>query len=246
MCGLEYREFDVAGRGAPSLGEQLDEAYRLLFARYGPQHWWPAETPFEVIVGAILTQSAAWVNVEKAIRNLRRAGVLDSASLRRLSVKELGRLVYPSGYYNAKATKLKAFVERLGEAHRDSLEELFSLDIPQLRKELLSIHGIGPETADSIILYAARKPVFIVDAYTRRILSRLGLSRAKDDYATFQALFMENLPADEKMFNEYHALLVRHGKEACKKAPLCEGCCLRGLCLYPAQAGEGPQAHRPA
>jgi endonuclease-3 related protein len=216
-----------------SLSQLLTEIYRLLFASYGPQHWWPADTTFEVMVGAILTQSAAWGNVEKAISNLKQAEALTPVSLRQLPIDELAKLIYPSGYYKAKALKLKKFVERLEEAYQDSLDKLFSLDIPQLRNELLSIHGIGPETADSIILYAAHNPTFVIDAYTRRIISRLGLSPQRDDYAAFQALFMDNLPADEKLFNEYHALFVRHGKESCKKAPLCDHCCLKGLCLYP-------------
>lgn len=215
------------------LSQLLTEIYRLLFARYGPQHWWPADTTFEVMVGAILTQSAAWGNVEKAISNLKRAEALTPVSLRQLPIGKLTKLIFPSGYYKAKALKLKKFVERLGEAYQDSLDKLFSLDIPQLRNELLSIHGIGPETADSIILYAAHKPIFVIDAYTRRIISRLGFSLQRDDYTAFQALFMDNLPADEKLFNEYHALFVRHGKEACKKTPLCDHCCLKDICLYP-------------
>lgn len=236
MCRLEYQESDVAGWGRLSVGGRLDQVYRLLFAQYGPQHWWPAEAPFEVIVGAILTQSAAWVNVEKAIGNLKKAGALTPAALRDMPQGELAGLIHPCGYYRAKAVKLKAFVEHLRAAHHDSLDSLFEPDIVRLREELLSVHGIGPETADSIILYAARRPVFVIDAYTRRILSRLGLSPAKDEYSAWQALFMENLPANAGVFNEYHALLVRHGKEACKKAPLCTLCCLREACRCPAQA----------
>ncbi|MBM3157227.1 MAG: hypothetical protein FJ004_08070 [Chloroflexi bacterium] len=209
---------------------RLNEIYQALFANYGPQHWWPGDTPFEIIVGAILTQSAAWGNVEKAISNLKKAGALNSVSLRKLELDKIAELIYPSGYYNAKAMKLRAFVEYLGAVHHDSLDKLFSLDISTLRCELLDIHGIGPETADSIILYAARKPIFVIDAYTRRIISRLGLHPVSEDYSSYQALFMENLPADEKMFNEYHALFVRHGKEVCKKKPLCSNCCLRQLC----------------
>ncbi len=219
-----------------SPAQRLPKVYRLLLRRYGPQRWWPADTPFEVIIGAILTQSAAWLNVEKAIANLKRADVLTPASLRSLPMDELTQLIYPSGYYNAKALKMKAFVERLGDAHHDSLDELFSLDIAALRTELLGIHGIGPETADSIILYAAEKPIFVIDAYTRRILSRLGLSRARDDYDSFQMLFMENLTHDVGMFNEYHALLVRHGKDVCKRAPQCDQCCLADTCLRRAQS----------
>ncbi len=218
----------------------LTKVYRLLFGRYGPQSWWPADTPFEVIIGAILTQSAAWVNVEKAIANLKQAEVLAPTALRCLPMEELAQLIYPSGYYNAKARKVRAFVERLEAAHGDSLEQLFALDIAELRSELLGIHGIGPETADSIILYAAEKPIFVIDAYTRRILSRLGISPARDDYESFQVLFMRNLPHDAGMFNEYHALLVRHGKYVCKRTPLCDRCCLVDMCPGQAPAQAGP------
>jgi endonuclease-3 related protein len=229
----QHTESEGTVDNAHSPNHQLTEIYRLLFARYGPQHWWPADTPFEVIVGAILTQSSAWGNVEKAVSNLKQARVMTPASLRKLPLSKLAKLVYPSGYYNAKALKLKSFVEHLEEAHEDSLEKLFSLDILRLRSELLNIHGIGPETADSIILYAAHKPIFVIDAYARRILTRLGLSPSRDNYPAFQTLFMDNLPADEKLFNEYHALLVRHGKEVCKRVPFCDKCCLKKLCPYP-------------
>jgi endonuclease-3 related protein len=215
-----------------ALKRRLPDLYRLLLVHYGPQNWWPAESGFEVIIGAILTQSAAWGNVEKAISNLREAGVLSAASLRNLPLEELAALIYPSGYFNAKAKKIKAFVDYVGNVYRDSLDKLFSVDISHLRGELLAIHGIGPETADSIILYAAYKPVFVIDAYTRRILARLGLNPPRDDYASFQRIFMDNLPPDVKLFNEYHALFVRHGKEVCRKVPLCRNCCLSDICLY--------------
>ncbi len=231
MSGIKrHKKATITARDARYLNQRLTEIYRLLFARYGPQHWWPADTPFEVIAGAILTQSAAWGNVEKAISNLKQARAMSPASLRKLPLDKLSKLIYPSGYYNAKALKLKAFVIHLEKAHQDSLERLFSLETQRLRSELLDIHGIGPETADSIILYAAHKPIFVIDAYTRRILARLGLSPSKDDYSGFQGMFMDNLPADEKLFNEYHALLVRLGKEVCKKVPLCEKCCLNQIC----------------
>jgi endonuclease-3 related protein len=233
MARLKPRKESAStARDARYLNQRLTEIYRLLFARYGPQHWWPGDTPFEVIVGAILTQSAAWGNVEKAISNLKQARAMSPASLRKIPLGKLAKLVYPSGYYNAKALKLKSFVEHLEKSHGDSLEMLFSLDMQHLRSDLLNIHGIGPETADSIILYAAYKPIFVIDAYTRRIIARLGLSPSQDNYSAFQTLFMANLPADEKLFNEYHALLVRLGKEVCKKVPLCSECCLKQLCLY--------------
>ncbi|MCL0049165.1 endonuclease III domain-containing protein [Dehalococcoidia bacterium] len=213
--------------------QELEQIYHCLLDHYGPQHWWPADEPFEVIIGAILTQSAAWANVEKAILNLKEAGILSPASLNRIPVGELADLIHPSGYYNAKARKIKAFVERLGESYGGSLERMFALHITALRRELLSIYGIGQETADSIILYAARKPVFVIDAYTGRIVARLGLSTNKASYTALQALFMDHLPHDEKLYNEYHALLVRHGKETCKRSPLCHHCCLGNLCRFP-------------
>jgi endonuclease-3 related protein len=217
------------GSKAEKTAQALTVIYNRLFDRYGPQHWWPGETPFEVIIGAILTQSTAWTNVEKAIAALKAAGALDPASLFSISIDELATLIRPSGYYNAKAAKVKAFIERLQDKYGGNLDRLFALDTASLRQELLSIHGIGPETADSILLYAAHRPIFVVDAYTKRIIGRLELLPSSESYEAFQQLFMENLPHDEGMFNEYHALFVRHGKEACRKTPRCEGCCLAGL-----------------
>ena len=225
------------GSKAAKTTQTLSDIYDRLFDRYGPQHWWPGETPFEVIIGAILTQSTAWTNVEKAIANLKADGLLDAVSLDEIATDKLATLIRSSGYYNAKAAKLKAFVKRLNQEHGGSLDRLFALDTASLRQELLSIHGIGPETADSILLYAAHRPVFVIDAYTNRIIGRLGLAPASDSYEAFQRLFMENLPHDEGMFNEYHALLVRHGKDVCRKKPRCEGCCLGELpskCHHPA------------
>ncbi len=215
-----------------TIGDALLEIYHRLLARYGPQHWWPAEDPFEVVVGAILTQAAAWVNVEQALSNLKWATALTPVALRDLPLDRLATLIRPCGYYNAKAVKLRAFVERLGAHYGDDLGQLFALEIDDLRQELISIHGVGEETADSIILYAAKKPVFVIDAYTRRIIRRLGLTSVSDSYRAFQALFTENLPSEEELFNEYHALLVRHGKEVCGKIPQCTPCCLRSLCPY--------------
>jgi endonuclease-3 related protein len=216
-----------------AFARRIADIYKLLFKSYGPQHWWPADTPFEVIIGAILTQSAAWANVEQAIANLRREDALNPAAIRALPVERLAQLIYPSGYYNAKAGKLRAFVDHLGERYADSLDGLFALDTQSLRAELLAIHGIGPETADSIILYAARKPIFVVDAYTVRVMARLGLADNGIDYHSLQALFMSGLPHDEGLFNEYHALLVRHGKNVCRKSPQCDGCCLARVCASP-------------
>ena len=210
--------------------EALGEVYRRLLAAWGRQHWWPAETTFEVMVGAILTQSAAWGSVEKAISRLKSAAALSAASLRRLGEAELAGLIYSCGYHNAKARKLKALAAWLKEACGDDLSELFSADTQTLRRRLLALHGVGPETADSILLYAAAKPSFVIDAYTRRILTRLGLAAGYESYDTLKKLFEDNLPADVPLYNEYHALLVRHGKEVCRKKPLCRHCCLNDIC----------------
>jgi endonuclease-3 related protein len=219
--------------GSQALTSTLPEVYRRLHDCYGPQHWWPAETRLEMIVGAILTQSAAWVNVEKGIANLRSRGLLSTVMLRQMATEELARLIYPSGYYNVKARKLKAFACWLGERHGDDLDRLFALDLATLRRELLSVYGVGEETADSIALYAAHKPVFVIDAYTRRIIARLGLAPARSSYQASQSLFMDHLPHEEAMFNEYHALLVCHGKTVCRKAPVCGECCLASICPFP-------------
>lgn len=214
------------------LNRKLTGIYHRLFARYGRQHWWPADEPFEVIVGAILTQNTAWTNVAKAIDNLKAAGALSPEAIRRLPLDTLSNLVYPCGYYNVKAARLGALAGWLGEKYHDDLDGLFEQGIDTLRQELMAIPGIGEETADSIILYAAGKPVFVVDAYTRRIFHRLGLALASDGYQAYQALFRDNLPADVELFNEYHALLVQLGKSACRKKPLCPECCLNDSCHY--------------
>ena len=212
------------------LSQSLLEIYRRLYATYGPQHWWPGETPFEVIVGAILTQSAAWANVEKAVANLKGAGALSPEGLARLSEGDLARLIYPAGYFNAKARKLKALVALLSQRFDGELERLLAVPVEELRSLLLATHGIGPETADSILLYAAGRPVFVIDAYTRRVFSRLGMTPSRDSYDSWQALFMENLEADAALFNEYHGLIVRHGKEVCRRQPRCEVCPLLEGC----------------
>ncbi|HUV56945.1 MAG TPA: tRNA (N6-threonylcarbamoyladenosine(37)-N6)-methyltransferase TrmO [Dehalococcoidales bacterium] len=214
-----------------STSRMLINIYHQLMTHYGTQHWWPAREPFEVIVGAILTQSAAWTNVAKAIANLKSANALSPVALRQLPQHEVADLIHPCGYYNAKALKLKSLVNWLGKNYNDDLDKLFNNDIDLLRQQLLSIHGIGEETADSIILYAAHKPIFVIDAYTRRIISRIGLI-SENSYAAYQTLFMDNLPTDTRLFNEYHALLVRLAKDACRKRPLCQQCCLNNLCQF--------------
>jgi endonuclease-3 related protein len=209
---------------------RLLDVYRRLFAAYGPQHWWPAETSFEVIVGAILTQSAAWTNVEKAIANLKAADALSPRGLARLTEAELARMVRPAGYFNAKTRKLKAFVEMLQAGFGGELERLLTAPLGELRGRLLATHGIGPETADSILLYAAGRPAFVIDAYTRRLFSRLGVAPQNETYDSWQSLFMANLEADPGLFNEYHGLIVRHGKEVCRREPRCEECPLLSGC----------------
>ena len=215
------------------VSQTLPDIYHQLMAHYGPQHWWPADNPLEVIIGAILTQSAAWGNVEKAIANLKAAGALSLEALRQLSLSQLAEIIRPCGYYNAKALKLKSLAGWLGEYYHDNLDKLFACDVDSLWRQLLSVYGIGEETADSIILYAARKPVFVIDAYTRRIINRLGLAPDSNRYSAYQSFFRDNLPADVRLFNEYHALLVRLAKDVCRKRPVCPRCCLNSLCrLY--------------
>ena len=204
--------------------------YDRLLAAYGPQGWWPADSPFEMIVGAILVQAVAWRNVEGTMAKLKEAGALSPSALRRLPEPELARLCYSCGYHNAKARKLKAFAERLGE-RGDDLEAWLAGPTEALREELLSIHGVGPETADSILLYAAGKPAFVIDAMTRRIVDRLGVPPAGRAYADYQRLFEANLPQDSAVYNEYHALLVALAKRHCvKREPRCGGCPVADLC----------------
>jgi endonuclease III related protein len=209
----------VSGRKA------LQAIYRQLFEQYGPQHWWPAESRFEVMVGAVLTQNTAWINVERAIGNLRQADLLTPASIASLAPQELADYLRPAGYFNVKARRLQAFCTYLLE--HDDLDELGT---QALRESLLSVHGIGPETADDMLLYAFQRPVFVIDAYTRRLFGRLGLMDAGASYETLRAEFERALGREVALFNEYHALIVNHAKHVCRKKPDCEGCCLRTGC----------------
>ena len=211
----------------------LRDIYRRLFDAYGPQHWWPGDSPFEIVVGAILTQATSWTNVATAIANLKRAEILSPEALRDTPIDELATLIRPSGYFNVKARRLKAFINHLWDVHNGSLSAMFSQEGQALRREMLSIYGIGEETADDILVYAASKPFFVIDAYTRRILERIGVGEGATTYNEYQQLFHDSLPADAKLFNEYHALLVRHGKDVCRPTPLCDRCCLREICSYP-------------
>lgn len=209
--------------------DRLLDVYDRLLERYEPGAWWPAESRFEVMVGAVLVQNTAWSNAEKAIRALSEAGLLSPGGLRSADEREVARLVYSSGYYNMKARKLKALADWLGE-RGDDIEALMTDDPASLREELLGIHGVGDETADDILLYALDMPVFVVDFYTRRLFFRLGLAPETGPYALYQRLFMEHLPQDVRLFNEYHALIVTHGAKVCRKEPACRGCCLLQVC----------------
>lgn len=204
--------------------------YEAMFSALGPMHWWPAKTPFEVIVGAILTQSTAWANVERAIANLRAARLLTPSAMFRVPTPRLAELVRPSGYFRQKAKKLKAFVRFLHVRYGGSLRRMFQTPTSELRDALLSVHGIGPETADSILLYAGKHPVFVVDAYTHRIFGRHGITDGKPEYEPVRALIESSIPQRPELFNEFHALIVNTGKNWCRKsAPRCEGCPLRPL-----------------
>ena len=202
---------------------------RLLDA-YGPQGWWPGDSPFEVIVGAILTQQTTWTNVERALANLKAAGLLSPEGLRRTPEDELAELVRPSGFYRTKARKLKAFARLLDDRFGGDLGAMLAAPMAELREALLATHGIGPETADSVLLYAAGRPRFVIDAYARRIFTRLGHSPDRDTYDAWQWFFESQLPSDADLFNEYHALIVEHGKRSCRAAPLCGECVLAEVC----------------
>jgi len=212
-----------------AITSRLMEIFTRLLDFFGPQRWWPGDTPFEVMVGAILTQNTAWLNVEKAISNLKARHLLDPASLNALPVEELAGLIKPAGYFNLKARRLKNMVALVIKSGGGDPPLLLTQAPSLLKEELLSVNGIGQETADSILLYAAGYRVFVIDAYTRRVLSRHGFVEADEPYENLQNIFMNNLPADTALFNEYHALLVRLGKQYCRPRPDCAACPLKGL-----------------
>ena len=208
----------------------LLEIYDRLLAAFGPQHWWPGETPFEVMVGAVLTQNTNWNNVQRAIANLKEARVLEPRKLYELDLATLAGLIRPAGYYNVKAGRLRNLLQLLVEQYGGDVEQFFQQETATLRKVLLAVKGIGPETADSILLYGGNKAIFVVDAYTHRLLFRHGLISEECDYGCMQALFHDCLPVEPSLFNEYHALIVRVGKEFCKKTnPRCAQCPLQPL-----------------
>lgn len=208
----------------PANRKTLLKIYHKLYNAFGPQHWWPGDTPFEIIVGAILTQNTNWQNVEKAINNLKKNKCLNPFNLKKISTKKLAQLIRPSGYYNIKAHRLKEFIIFLHSEYNGKLASMAKEKLGVLRKKLLNIKGIGPETADSILLYAFNKPIFVVDAYTKRVLARHNIYNHNPTYYEIQESFMKNLPRRTKLFNEYHALFVRLGKEYCKKTARCAGC----------------------
>jgi endonuclease-3 related protein len=208
---------------------RLMKIYRLLFKAYGPQHWWPGESPFEVMVGAILTQNTSWKNVEKSIHQLKEKGVLHPEGILRLKESELASLIRSSGYFRIKAKRLKAYVNFMFEEFGGKIEKMRKIRLEGMRERLLSVNGVGPETADSILLYGLEKPIFVVDAYTKRVLLNHEMIPEKASYEEVQDLFMKNLPSGVKVFNEYHALLVHIGKWVCKKAPKCDICPLKEI-----------------
>jgi len=209
--------------------KKLRLIYSRLFKAFGPQYWWPGDTAFEVIIGAILTQNAAWSNVEKAIVNLKKENVLSLQKMGKMKVKALGRLIKPSGFYNIKARRLKNMLFFLNKKG-NSIRALRRKDARSLRNRLLEINGIGRETADSILLYALDKPVFVIDAYTKRILSRHRIIKADIEYDALQRIFMNNFSKNQKYYSEYHALFVAVGKNFCRaRKPLCAGCPLEGI-----------------
>ncbi len=215
------------------IGSRLIRIYNLLLQRYGPQNWWPADTPLEMIIGAILVQSTAWANAAKALAALRSAGALNVATLACLSESDIGELVRSSGFYTVKARRVKAFVDHVIRRHGGDLDAMLAQDPDTLRAELLSIHGIGHETADCILLYAAGKPAFVIDEYTRRIIGRLGIGPdPRAPYPDLQAFFEDSLPADTQMLAEYHALLIALAKDVCRKRPDCSRCVLSQYCAY--------------
>lgn len=213
-----------------NITEQLFSLYNQLIAQHGHRKWWPADTAFEVALGAILTQATSWQNVELALANLRKADAFTPEAIAELSEPTLERLIRPSLYFRMKARKVRAFVDYIAER---PLHVMFTQSVPALRQELLKIYGVGPETADTIILYAAGKASFVVDTYTYRLLSRLGWVTGRYHYEKLRGLFMDNLPHEVPLFNEYHALIVRHGARVCRKQnPKCEECRLRSVCAH--------------
>ncbi|MDR2368411.1 MAG: endonuclease III domain-containing protein [Deltaproteobacteria bacterium] len=211
---------------APRAGKRLRFIYERLLARFGPRHWWPGESPFEVMVGAVLTQNTAWRNVEKAMANLAAHGLLTAEAMAAVPDETLAGLIRPSGYFNVKARRLKALVGTVLSLGRGGREpDMLAMPLAAQREALLGVTGVGPETADSILLYAANLPSFVVDAYTRRLLSRHGLAKGDEPYGDIRDWFMRHLPPDAPLYNEYHALIVTVGHQKCgPRRPDCPSC----------------------
>ncbi len=225
-CGADM---PGSGERAEREASPLFHIYELLDGHFGDLDWWPAKSPFEVIIGAILTQNTAWGNVEKAIGNLRDRQLISPEALVRLPEQELAELIRPSGYYRLKTKRLKSFLNFLFDLYQGDLAAMFARETGELRRELLQVNGVGEETADSILLYAGFQPVFVVDAYTRRIFSRHGIVAASASYGDIQSLVMEIMAPDVKMYNQFHALLVNTAKYFCRKKPVCSSCPLSAL-----------------
>ena len=220
----------------------LKAAYDKLLERFGPQGWWPGETPLEIVVGAILTQNTNWQNAARAIEQLREAAVLQLPELHTISIAELEQLLRPAGYYRIKARRLRNLTQRIVDEFDGDLDRLLELSGDALREQLLTVRGVGPETADSIVLYAANQPIFVVDAYTARVVKRHGWLEPEADYHAMQTYFHDALPAETQLFNEYHALIVRVGKEYCRPTPRCEGCPLESLLPDGGPCGDPDEA----
>jgi len=211
----------------------LHEIYNRLLEIYGPQGWWPADSPFEVVLGAVLTQNTAWRNVESALASLKEAVALDPEPILNLDKETLQNSIRPSGFYRQKAHRLRILCRYLTDNYNGDLANMETKGTTELREEFLDLHGIGPETADSILLYAFKRPVFVVDAYTIRLFERLGHLSADSSYNQVQEMFMDSVEPDPAVYNDYHALIVIHGKELCRKSrPLCSRCELAELCRY--------------
>jgi endonuclease-3 related protein len=235
LCQKKHKLNQQASTQRPPSGEvprklkatQLARVYKALRKAYGHQNWWPGDTAFEVIVGAILTQNTAWTNVEKAIANLKKEGKLSFKALRRVPAKNLSQMIRSAGYFNVKADRLKCFMDFLHRECRGDLSKLKKNTMSALREKLLAVKGVGPETADSILLYALDKTSFVIDAYTKRIFSRHGLAKDHEDYEKWREIFMRSLPEDRGLYNDFHAQIVRTGKDYCRKVPRCDRCPLR-------------------
>lgn len=215
----------------------ISNIYKALSNHYGPQHWWPAESNFEIVVGAILTQNTNWGNVDKALANLREHQALSLEAMLNLPVEQLEQLIRPAGFFRQKSERLKLLCRYLHDHYQGDLQRwLQQADLPELRSELLSMKGIGPESADAILLYAGSRLSFVVDAYTRRIFTRLGILEGKEKYEQIRTLFMDKLPAEVELYNEYHALIVTHAQQFCRPKPLCEECPLNDCCRHASEA----------